>query len=272
MEVQCQSCKAFNRSTAQFCDQCGSPLPALGNSPAGQPESLFGRSFDESPQATSSPSQPINQIPAPGDGRPDSLPEVGAGGKPYTSMQSDPAPVAPSSSTAKPIGVAYEPGGVAGGGRPINLPEQSMAGPVRSTAPKYAASGNRIIGEVRELNHRQQKEGAYNKEIWSFRVIRYDAAGNRLQPVPVELKGERIDGSISDGDWVEIPKNWKPGEVVISDQVKNLTTGATLKGSITSASKIGNTCAMAIFIVFLLIAGSFVAWIVISILPEILGK
>ena len=106
-------------------------------------------------------------------------------------------------------------------------------------------------------------------EVWSFRVERYDASGNRLQPVPVEMKGERFDGSISEGDWVELPGDWKPGQVVNPSQVKNLTTGATVRGSVTSSSKIGITCGWIIFAGFLLIAGSFLIWIILSILASL---
>ncbi|TDZ43598.1 hypothetical protein [Mycobacteroides franklinii] len=71
-------------------------------------------------------------------------------------------------------------------------------------------------------------------EILTFRVERYDPAGNRLAPVPVELggmqwSGSRISGQISDGDEVEVRGQWRGGNLR-ADTVINLSTGAHVQG------------------------------------------
>jgi hypothetical protein len=264
MEVQCPKCKVINSPDARFCAQCGaqlSPQKILESQP---PESLFGQSFEPPDYQTSAGLEVVNPDSGGKSSRPTTLPEQGQAGFP--------PPVAATgaiiSATASPSGVAFESSGGMDGGRPMNLPENQAGKTAGATAPKFAATGNRIIGEVREFRPRNQREGQLSMEIWSFRVERYDASGNRLQPVPVEMKGERFDGSISEGDWVELPGHWKPGEVAHPDQVNNLTTGATVRGSVTTSSKIGVTCGWIIFAVFLLAAGSFLLWIILSIIAS----
>ena len=221
---------------ARFCAQCGAPLSPLQVPESQPPESLFGQSFEPPAYQTAAGLQVVN----PGSGgkssRPATLPEQGQAW--FSS------PVRPGghilAAPASPSGVAFESGGGMSGGRPKSAGASGGQNGWSNCFPKFAASGNRIIGDVREFRPRNQREGQLNMEIWSFRVERYDASGNRLQPVPVEMRGERFDGSISEGDWVELPGEWKPGQVVHPDQVKNLTTGATVRGSVTSSSKIGD--------------------------------
>ncbi len=53
--------------------------------------------------------------------------------------------------------------------------------------------------------------------------------GNRLPPVPVEIRGRSIEGVISEGDQVEIPGVWREGETLRTTLVRNKTTGAVVK-------------------------------------------
>jgi predicted amidophosphoribosyltransferase len=46
MEVECQRCKASNRSTAQFCDQCGFPLHPEVAPELQPPENPVGKTFE----------------------------------------------------------------------------------------------------------------------------------------------------------------------------------------------------------------------------------
>jgi hypothetical protein len=164
--------------------------------------------------------------------------------------------------------VAFEPGGGMSNGRPVSIPEPPGSNKPGAAYPKFAANGNRIIGEVRDFHDRTQKQGQLNFTVWSFRVDRYDASGNLLQPVPVEVKGEIINGSISDGDWVELPGDWKSGQIAQPEFVKNLTTGATVQGYVTPGSKISVTIGYVFFCSFLLVAAFF--FIMLVVLP-ILG-
>lgn len=65
--------------------------------------------------------------------------------------------------------------------------------------------------------------------VLTFRVERYDGAGNRLRPVPVQLRTRGYDGSVSEGDEVRVTGRWKDGTLRIR-RVHNLTTGASIAG------------------------------------------
>ena len=245
MDITCPQCNAPTRSTAQFCDQCGKPLqPKKSESPA-------GNAFDDA--SGWQPPFPSSDGPSSTEGerrseRPSTLPEQGA-----PQQQPPPQPQKASQSPpVKPGGVAFEASG--GGfrdGRPVSLPEQQGEAVSKTRAPKYSARGNRVIGEVRDFRERRETEGQYNWIIWNFRVERYDASGNQMQPVPVEIKGMKFEGAVSEGDWVELPGEWKPGEVASPKKFTNLTTGAMVSGSIPTGTKVGMTCGWIIFIAFI---------------------
>jgi hypothetical protein len=73
-----------------------------------------------------------------------------------------------------------------------------------------------------------QVRGSDQGKTMSFRVERYDLAGNRLPPVGVQLVGYR-KGHLSDGDEVEASGKWSKGTLDAA-QVTNLSTGAQILG------------------------------------------
>lgn len=249
MENTCPQCKAPNRSTAQFCDQCGCPLSRSEPESPKPPESPVGSAFESSgwkPPDVSS-EEPSDVDSDKKRGRPSTLPE-----QPEIRHQPKPQPPkTPQSGPVKPGGIAFESGGGFRNGRPASLPEQQGGNIHETIAPKYSARGNHVIGEVREFRERRETEGNFTWAIWSFRVERYDASGNQMQPVPVEIKGMKFEGTISDGDWVELPEPWKPGEVASPKKFDNLTTGAKISGSVPFGTKIGMTCGWIMFVLFI---------------------
>ena len=85
-----------------------------------------------------------------------------------------------------------------------------------------------------------------------------------MQPVPVEMKGLKFEGTISEGDWVELPGQWKPGEVASPKKFVNLTTGAEISGSVPAGAKINWTCSWIIFVVFILAVIAFIIFLASS--------
>lgn len=70
-------------------------------------------------------------------------------------------------------------------------------------------------------------------EILQFRIERYDASGNRLPRVQVELRGNiimgsRISGQLSDNDEVEVEGVWHAG-ILRAQSLVNLSMGAHLR-------------------------------------------
>lgn len=101
----------------------------------------------------------------------------------------------------------------------------------RKLAPPALKADSGIVGEVRGLQQRDeyQYRASQNRtstsKVWTFRVERYDSAGNRLPPVPVEMRGNSYRGFINEGDTVQLLDKWKEGQLLQTARVRNLTTG-----------------------------------------------
>jgi hypothetical protein len=67
-----------------------------------------------------------------------------------------------------------------------------------------------------------------DRDLLSFRIERYDPAGNRLPPVGAEFAGYQA-GQLSDGDEVEVAGRWSRG-TLRATRVTNLSTGAQVRG------------------------------------------
>lgn len=91
-----------------------------------------------------------------------------------------------------------------------------------------------IRGTARAVQQRTFGRQQAQREILSLRVERYDnVTGNRLDPVPVELRGAAMDGRIvgqvSEGDEVEVSGKWHRGTLRASS-IANISTGAQISG------------------------------------------
>lgn len=84
-------------------------------------------------------------------------------------------------------------------------------------------------GEVTNFQTRSEPYGdASSAMIWTFRLESFDADGNRLPPVPVEMRGLTAEGFINDGDKVEVYGFWREG-VLVAEGARNMTTRSTVK-------------------------------------------
>jgi hypothetical protein len=134
----------------------------------------------------------------------------------------------------------------------------AQAPPPQAREPEMKRSGTATFeGEARSMQQRTESLGeSGSRSIWTFRLERYDAHGNRLRPVQVEMRGLAFEGSLSDGDSVRVTGRWRDG-TIRAKAVENLTTGALVK------SKSYKGAMIAALIVFLIIAGLF-AWFAIN--------
>jgi hypothetical protein len=110
----------------------------------------------------------------------------------------------------------------------------------------------RVRGQARAVKQRTERYGKSSKEVISFRIERYDSAGNRLQPVGVELRGYGFQGSVNDGDWVEVAGRSRDGTFV-ARRIDNLTTNAIVR-----ARSYTKQVVAALAVVVVLIAGAVV--------------
>lgn len=103
--------------------------------------------------------------------------------------------------------------------------EQNRAGsPLKSRSANFGSQWRQdvVVGQVRAFQHRTD-----DLTCWTFRVEQYDSSGNRLRPIPVEMRGFDFEGSLNDGDEVRVVGTWKNG-TLRSEKVENRTTNATV--------------------------------------------
>lgn len=112
--------------------------------------------------------------------------------------------------------LAARPGHVSASRRLHELQQaKPEPGPVLARQP----SGAGIVGPVSAVQHRVEWDDARRPHaILSFRVEQRGAA-----PAAVELRGRSISSQPANGDWVELPAGWSPGDR--PRRVLNLSTG-----------------------------------------------
>ncbi|WP_328512899.1 hypothetical protein OHB25_59145 [Streptomyces mirabilis] len=82
---------------------------------------------------------------------------------------------------------------------------------------------------VRDLQTRSERRGEADFEtVWSFRLERYDDAGQRVMLIPVEMRGLGFEGSIHDGDQVRTCGRMRGGTLRVK-RLENVTTGAAVQ-------------------------------------------
>ena len=105
-----------------------------------------------------------------------------------------------------------------------------------------------------------QRHTLGNFDTLSFRIDQYDAAGNRLPPVGVELRPYR-GGQVSDGEDVDVVGHWKDG-TLRAETVVNRTTGANIRGG-WFGSRWGYV-ALAIFAIPFVAVPAFIIFLVVT--------
>ncbi|MFG3468111.1 hypothetical protein [Streptomyces sp. NPDC047982] len=110
-----------------------------------------------------------------------------------------------------------------------------------------------VEGQVHGVQLRTEQQRDASEAVWTFRIERYDDSGNRVQLIPAEMRGYRVEGSISDGDWVRGTGTMKSGTFRMSE-VENLTTGARVR------AKGIPRIALVLFIIFFVAILAFILW------------
>ncbi|MHC0430871.1 tetratricopeptide repeat protein [Streptomyces sp. O3] len=109
-------------------------------------------------------------------------------------------------------------------------------------------SGTGVVGQITCLQQRQEPRLRKTPlTVITFRVEQRSDDGTKLPLVPVELRGEKHKGSLSNGDWVEVTH---PGKA--RQNVMNLTTGEKVS---TDEGELGTGWAVAlgVLLVFVLV-------------------
>jgi hypothetical protein len=122
-----------------------------------------------------------------------------------------------------------------------NVAQSMMQGlDVGKVVKNIFAGSPKITGTIRGFREREEEDRRYRPDplmpkrlsIWTFVVDRYDEAGNRLTPVPVEMRGHKFNGVVDEGDTVEIDAKWKEGQTLLVKTLRNKTTGGVVEAII----------------------------------------
>jgi hypothetical protein len=96
--------------------------------------------------------------------------------------------------------------------------------------PDAIGENQMVVGTVGGFQVRNEPYGQASKTVWTFRIERFDAEGNRLPPVPVEMKATKLSGFVTDGDRVSVNiSGWKPGKLLSPKSFYNETTQSEVK-------------------------------------------
>ncbi|WP_159395713.1 hypothetical protein [Streptomyces sp. 3211] len=114
-------------------------------------------------------------------------------------------------------------------------------------APAALPNGAALAeGLARGVQIRSESRGeGISETVLTFRVERYDAAGDRTTLIPVEMRGLTYEGSIHEGDWVRVRGKAKSG-TLRATRLENLTTGASVHAK--GVSKAAYIAAISIFV------------------------
>jgi hypothetical protein len=82
-----------------------------------------------------------------------------------------------------------------------------------------------MVGTVSGFRPDQQMGAG---SIWQFKLERFDASGNRLQPVAVRMSAWKFTSTLNEGDRVAIPSAAMKSGTLHPKEVFNLTTGAEI--------------------------------------------
>lgn len=179
----------------------------------------------------------------------------------------DPAPagaaVCPACGVSLTPTVPLSTGSAASGepARVHDLLDVAGADAAAGSPPWWQGGDAGLTGVARDVQQRQH-------DTWlhvDFRIERHDPSGNRLPPVPVEMRGPRLAfrGRVSNGDEIRVVDGrWQHGTLHVKE-LDNLTTGAKVQSNPYTAPRIG--C----LVVFLAIPVVFLAIFAAIIVPTI---
>ena len=116
--------------------------------------------------------------------------------------------------------------------------------PAGGPPPQLKASRGHVLGQVRKIQPVQTPPSLWKPagnlpRLLKFRVEGRDEAGRPLPPVPVEIRGMEIQGLVADGDWVEIPASWRPGDPPLK-QVRNARNLEVIRGTGQAGHRLAN--------------------------------
>jgi hypothetical protein len=253
MSKQCQSCRTQNHDEARFCNQCGAPFKTSISCPNCHAQNDAEAQFCNRCGTSLTSALPSGVL---SDAMGWTAPAVSA------------VPSSGSSPLWEQSGAGWQPTANA---EPTVLdlpPSQAQVSKKKRAAsrkskPKVNSTNSQMRGEVRGFKERMERknQNATNSSddtVWTFRLERYQN-GNRLPPIPVELRGQVFTGFINEGDTVELLDRWRGEGLHRTTQVYNVTNDVMVK-----AKKRGFSIWLKLWILFLVFSFSAFAFFVVT--------
>ncbi len=125
---------------------------------------------------------------------------------------------------------------------------------------------NPIKGTVSGFQQRYEPTGrGLSRLVWDFRLERQDAAGNALPRVAVQMRGRSFEGSVANGDQVEVEGSPREG-VILARRVRNLTSNATVRSTsgLSPGGRVSNGCAIIFALIFALLVLGWILYVFAS--------
>ena len=175
------------------------------------------------------------------------------------------APTQPTAAYSSPAGAGWQPSSPTAVAAP---PTAIHGGSSRTVSPPAVSDDRHIVGQVSGLQRGSETNNWGTQIVWSFKVERFDSSGNRLQPIPVEMRAKNIPGVLNEGDWVRIPGQWKPGDTLHPQGLHNLTTnGLVGKASHGLVGKASHSVGRTLGILLALLMTALIEVAVVPFLP-----
>jgi hypothetical protein len=95
--------------------------------------------------------------------------------------------------------------------------------------PSLVSAPGVIRGKASGLQQRLEYKTRRPLVVWNFRLERWDSSGSPMTRVPVEMRGQSFQGSLNNGDWIEVRAKWKPGKTVHASRVTDLSTSTVVR-------------------------------------------
>lgn len=96
-----------------------------------------------------------------------------------------------------------------------------------------------MSGVARDVRFRTEVSGGgQNSTVSTTTVVTFRIERPGEQPIPVQMRGMRVEGTITDGDEVRADAVPVPGKVLKVKRVENLTTGVPVEAGMPLYMKI----------------------------------
>jgi len=94
-----------------------------------------------------------------------------------------------------------------------------------------ASSAVRVVGRVRDVQRCPERSVKFLPPVCTFRIERRAEDGTGQTSILVEMRGFPLDGSVEEGDWVEVVGVRPSWKTVQAEEIVNLSTAGRFRAT-----------------------------------------